>query len=549
MKYNMRSRRMFLQGAGATLSIPFLQSLLPREAWGQAAVPAKRFVAVKATFDIGHISHFFPSLDKPSQVLNSGIPFHPPIHYAPLSSYLTGGKTRLSRMIGPEFNPYLGSMNVIRGLDLGIASHRQTIGHNMSTILGVLNGPANEASLYADLPKIRTIDQVLNDFIGFNPFKRPSYFWAFRGGGIIFKRDSSGAIVSQGPTTTRVGDAYNSVFNSGAYPESGETIQSHPRRDLLSRVLEDYTRVSKGRQISSLDKVVLDNALDKISDLQKSLGPAQVTAGCFHKHINKTTQSTGNYMTGAQTLKNFADLITATLMCDLSRSIVFGTGIGSDSSYNKTTDGSGFHQGHSHGAYNVVNGKVNHEHMADVHGEFIKYFIAPLIQNLSAATDAATGKSLLHSMIVHYGTEHSMTHTFTSRPTMMFGNAGGAITTGHYLDYVNYAGIAPGQLMPSNDITASHLHRGTFYNRLLVSYLQGLGMSPADYENPSFNTSLVGLTNPKYGAHNLGITNVGGYGHIAKSKFDGGGAETSNIAARYYTHYKHPLFMPPTSST
>jgi hypothetical protein len=539
---------MFLQGTGSALAIPFLQSLLPREAWAQTVTPAKRFVGVMTSFDIGHISHFVPSLDKPAQQLSPAIPFHQPVHYTNLSSYL-GSKSQISRMIGPEFNPYLRNMNIFRGLDLGMASHRATIGHNMSTHLGVLNGPANEAALYSDLPKILSMDQVLNNSPKFNPLKRPSYFWYFGSGGgaLSYQRDSSGQIVATGPTTKSVLTAYNSVFNSGAYPESGETVPPHPRRDILTRIMDDYKRVKNGRQISSLDKIVLDNALDKISDLQRSLDASIVRAGCFHKHIDKTTINTSHYTDGRQTLKNFADLITATLMCDLSRTMLFSTATGASSKYDLTTDGSGFHQGHSHGAYNVVNGKVNHEHMADTHAEFIRYFIAPLVQNLSAATDPTTGKSLLETMVVHYSTEHSMTHRFDSRPTMMFGNAGGAIKTGYYMDYVNYNGISPADLKPTNDITASHLYTGTFYNRLLLNYLQGLGLSPSDYENPTFNTPLSNLTNPVYGAHNLNLGTIGGFGHTSKSSF--GANDYKTFAKRFYGHYKHPLTLPAVNGT
>ncbi len=539
---------MFLQGTGSSLAIPFLQSLLPRETWAQTVTPAKRFVGVMTNFDIGHISHFFPSLDKPAQQLSPAIPFHQPVHYTNLNSYL-GSKTQISRMIGPEFNPYLRNMNIFRGLDLGMASHRATIGHNMSTQLGVLNGPANEAALYSDLPKILSMDQVLNNSSKFNPLKRPSYFWyhGSSGGALSYQRDSSGQIVATGPTTRSVLSAYNSVFNSGAYPESGESIPPHPRRDILTRIMDDYTRVKNGRQISSLDKIVLDNALDKISDLQRSLDASIVRVGCFHKHIDKTSTTTSHYFDGRQSLKNFADLITATLMCDLSRTMLFSTAIGASSKYDTTTDGSGFHQGHSHGAYNVVNGKVNHEHMADTHAEFIRYFVAPLVQNLSAATDPTTGKSLLETMVVHYSTEHSMTHRFDSRPTMMFGNAGGAIKTGYFMDYVNYNGILPADLKPTSDISSSHLYTGTFYNRLLITYLQGLGLSPSDYENPSLNTPLSNLTNPVYGAHNLNLGTIGGFGHTSKSSF--GANDYKTFAKRFYGHYKHPLTLPAVNGT
>ena len=154
---------MFLQGSGSMLAIPFLQSLLPRSAWASTHAPINRYVAVMNSYDIGHISHFFPTLDKPGLSLASPVPGHPALNYAPLSSYLTAGKTSLSKIIGPEFNPYFRQMNVMRGLDLGPGG--PSLGHNMSSILGVIHGPANAQVSYQDLPNFLSVDQMPRDVL------------------------------------------------------------------------------------------------------------------------------------------------------------------------------------------------------------------------------------------------------------------------------------------------------------------------------------------------------------------------------------------------
>ena len=62
MKYQSRSRRMFLEGAlGATLAIPFLESLLPKVARGAAAAPIKRLIVMK-TYSTQIIFDWYPSL-------------------------------------------------------------------------------------------------------------------------------------------------------------------------------------------------------------------------------------------------------------------------------------------------------------------------------------------------------------------------------------------------------------------------------------------------------------------------------------------------------
>ena len=94
------------------------------------------------------------------------------------------------------------------------------------------------------------------------------------------------------------------------------------------------------------------------------------------------------------------------------------------------------------------------------------------------------------------------------------------MTTGHYIDYTDRTrslGHIP--VACSADPSFSHLHNGTFYNRLVISILQAAGMTPAMYENSAYNSSLVGITDPKYGSQNLGLTNIGGYGHAGKTVF------------------------------
>src|SRR5688500_20352661 len=61
MKYDRVRRRLFLQGlGGSVLALPFLPSLLPKNARAQRATAAKRFFAIKS-YSTQNVIDWYPS--------------------------------------------------------------------------------------------------------------------------------------------------------------------------------------------------------------------------------------------------------------------------------------------------------------------------------------------------------------------------------------------------------------------------------------------------------------------------------------------------------
>ncbi len=538
------NRRMFLQGlGGALLPIPFLESLLPREAWArrsQNAEVVKRYIAVISNYDYGHHLNWFPDLTRPSGILNP--PDHHSVHYQPLRDYLKN-RNQLSRILGPALSPYVDQMNLFRGLDIVTK-----FGHGSGHLLGNLQGVINNENLRA-LDPLLTIDQVLLRNKKFNPNGKELIYLSTNDDSYSWGYNSAGQIVPKSRVPKNVAQAFNMLFNNGQVPESGGDSgrTPHARADVLNRVLFDYNRVRKGRQISSIDKLVLDNATDKISDLQRGLqeeGRTTPAASCKYKSLD--TSENGQHYADSLTFKNYANLMIAAMLCDISRVGLFSSEIWG---YGRQTDpNSSFHQGHSHTIFDVYSGQVNWQYMGDIQRDFVNAFIVPLVQGLSAAVDPTNGQSFLHNSIVHVGFEHSLLHGIGSVPALLFGNAGGAITSGNLVDYTNWSlppepGIEGGWSMDPASPTFTHQWHGTTYNRLLVTVLQAMGLEPSDYENPKINRHLVGRTDSLYGPHNNNISHIGGYGYAAWKYIEA--TDPARNKMFDFNHFKLPLALPP----
>ena len=158
---------MFLEGAlGATLAIPFLESLLPKVARGAAAAPIKRLIVMK-TYSTQIIFDRYPSLKGNGYILKDDKytgnkadgttlltkPVEAGSKYmsAPLADFATGG---ISHILGTGLNPFLSKMTLLRGLDFLPATN-----HNYAALLGNYSSCDEATPAEANtLPKVPTID-------------------------------------------------------------------------------------------------------------------------------------------------------------------------------------------------------------------------------------------------------------------------------------------------------------------------------------------------------------------------------------------------------
>src|SRR5687768_11646668 len=118
-KMNNLDLRMFLKGiGGAYLVLPFLPSLLPREACGQAVTILKRLVAMW-TGNGTVYKNWYPTV-RPAETVGTNF------REMPLSS-ISGN---ISTILGPQLSALRSKLLLLRGLD-GMASD----GHATEEIL------------------------------------------------------------------------------------------------------------------------------------------------------------------------------------------------------------------------------------------------------------------------------------------------------------------------------------------------------------------------------------------------------------------------------
>lgn len=520
MKFDRLSRRMFLRGAaGASLSIPLLESLVPREARAQG-MGVRRFISIISPYDMGHHASWLPNTNSPltniAQPMRTFAPGngHHDVRWQPLTDFVPNSSTPLSIVAGTAFNPYLSSMNLMRSLN-----HTVRYGHGGAFVLGGIPGDAGILAERGILPTIETADVVLNKNRAFNPAGLPLIFCGNSGfGPDAYSYSANGGAAAN---NTCLGDdllaIYNRLFSNGTLPENGAGTIRHPRYDILTRVQEDYTRVRNSRRISAVDRQTLDNALDQFRDTQMSLTRV-ATSSCSHRSLSR--QGTFWQAASMPTIgAAMADLIVASIMCDSAR--VFTIGAPQlQGTHNGQIDQ---HEEVSHVPFSQVGGRNSWELSAERKNAIVRNFVAPLLNRLSAATDPSNGRSYLYNSLVYFTAESGIAHGYGSHPVMLFGNAGGSVSSGNYIDYANRArGAFAGADGFTDTVGAPDFSSnwwGVHYNRLLVTILQAMGLSPADYENHSLNQQLYGRTD--LGAGNQNLQNIGGFGFALPQDISG----------------------------
>ena len=233
------ARRMFLKGAGgAVLAMPFLESLLPRTASGQAMTPPKRFIVLKS-FSTQLIQDWYPhftgngyqlhdskySGDKAdgttllTQKLVSGKNYT----WAPLADFQT--TTGISGILGPALNPFLSKLTLIRGLDF-----LPTVNHNYGALLGNFGSCTAATPCDADsIADVPTIDQVMAYSSKVDP-STPGLRYLHISQGVTDSMSysnlgMSGGAVQQLKARTNPLDAFNDVF--GGMPAGGGRASEH----------------------------------------------------------------------------------------------------------------------------------------------------------------------------------------------------------------------------------------------------------------------------------------------------------------------------------
>lgn len=468
------SRRQVLRGAGGfALAIPFLSSLEPRGAKAQTAQNDRRFIA----FGTHHGAVWGASMFPPNAVANQTANYagHT-VRRGTLPLDVSGGVASICPTLSGDatiLTPALAAkLNVIRGLDVSFYIGHHTGGHLGNYARNDANGGdggtvnqwprptidqvmAWSPSFYSDLSTILMRSMVIGD-------GRLSYGWSS-------PQTQSGTIQEIASENSSM-----ALFNNIFVPE--EDPEEEKRPPIVDRVLEDYKRLRNSSQrLSSTDRQRLDDHLERLDELERKL-KVQVSCGDIEPPLTDSTDEYGSsYSIDPEAQKRFFqlfnDVIVAAMVCGTSRVATINVGETFSSFVGDWHQDIAHQAGSADGAAQAV--------IAAAHQRFFEDVYLDLVAKLDAIEDG-TGGTLLDKTLVQWTQESgSFTHDSISVPVITAGSAGGAITTGQYLDYRNMSRIA-NQDPASGETT----HTGLCYNQYLANVLLAMGLTPDEFEEP-----------------------------------------------------------------
>ncbi|HEX2870579.1 MAG TPA: DUF1552 domain-containing protein [Polyangiaceae bacterium] len=489
------SRRLFLRGAGgALLALPFLQSLLPKSAGAQAATAPKRFIVFKS-FSTQLIKQWYPTFQGNGYALKNskyndsrgdgstlltqklaGGPYT----WAPLSDLKTD--KGISGILGAKLNPFLDKLTLIRGLDF-----LPSVNHNFGGLLGNFASCTKATPCDADsLGAVPTIDQVLAyspKFYQSTPGLRSLHVSQGVGDAMSYSDGGkAGGAVEQLKTRTNPRDVFNDLF--AGVMDSGTPAPSGPDPDalLVDKVVEQYRALKASSRLSADDRAKLEAHIGLLAEVEAKLSSTTKLSCTKPAEPGSLDNNSGTDPSDIQKKWDlFLDLVVAAIACDRTRVITIGVhkalGPGPDPADTKlighyhSEDASG---GTWHGLAHDFGNENSRRMLAGINNWIAQELFAKLLAKLDVAENG--DQTMLDNSLVYWGNELGFNHIAYSVPCLLAGGAGGFIKTGRYLDYIDWDGKAYFSQEDGNVI------KGIPHNRFLVTALQAMGLSPADYE-------------------------------------------------------------------
>lgn len=485
-------RRIFLStAAGAALGLPFMPSLVPRDVLAQAVPPTKRFVGILA-YSGQFVGDYYPTATPAgyqtrdqmyggersdgTTALHETMP-GTPHKWARLSDFAQSG---LSNVLTSALNPYLDKMLLLRGLDV-----LQGTSHGYGMFLG-----NNAACAAADQFESRglghrpTIDQILaysDAFYPSAPKMRSLPLGTGSTGAISYSDYGQGGEVEQLSCYIEPQNVWQDLFGDFMAPD--QPVEN-PNRSLMNAIHEDYTRVRGHRRIGVADRETLERHMAFLADIERELGQTP-GASCIRPDeppfldVGYPWYEVSSIEDFRLTVSLLIDMAVAAIRCDLTRVVTMSLEMAITdamgtvaNSYHSSDDVAGDWHDYAHDAVDDAN---DHAHLVSLNKWTATDVFAKFMERLDV--EEAEGKTFLDNSLVVMGSELAMDHYLLSMPTVVAGGAGGALTTGYYVDYTNLDGDYANPIMPWGVLIP-----GLPYNRFLVTCLQAMGLQPNEYE-------------------------------------------------------------------
>ena len=326
MKYNKISRRMFLQGSGTALAIPFLPSLFESRAFAAGTVLPKYLhinssICLPRETVIPLYANPYPSYPQPAGTNPNSVPWlvkDADTSYQSLADIIKF-QGKISWALDEKWNPFASRMNLITNAHAYVSDnlYNSTISSTASSSkTGTVgypnaNGPAKgysysvdwliEQALYKNSPSpaIPTLRIHPLTVAGENCY-------------LGFCYGTINGVDTRIPMINTLKDL-NAMF--GGLPN--QTV-SGSRKSRIDSVLEDYNRLMNHRRISNDDKARLSSAVDLWHSVETKTNLCSIPSA----NANETNWSLVH--------STCMDAVVASLACGLTRNVSYGLIQGGD---------------------------------------------------------------------------------------------------------------------------------------------------------------------------------------------------------------------------
>lgn len=468
------SRRQALRGLGGfALAVPFMPSLLPREAKAQA-VARRRFVA----FATPHGGIWGRNMYPGDQLLTDQMEYagHA-IQSGLLRAERVDNEARLSPVLRASADTLdeatLRQLNVIRGLDVPyyLAHHR---GGHLGNFADN-DGNGSEGTYLWRHPR-PSVDQVMAwspSFYGDLTGNRQRTLVVGQRGlswGWSRPSDRSGRLQPLAPANRSL-DLFNRLFRPDLDP-------STPSPLVVDRVRESYRSLVEGdRRLGAADRRRLTEHMDRLFELERRL-LTDVQCEVATPDDSGEIIHDGDAAGQVRYWQRHNDVVAAALGCGVSQLAVLGA-------YCTFSDYAGdWHQDVAHQCLTPQRQPL----LVEAQQRFFEHVFLDLVRKLAAISDPAGGSVLDHSLIAWSQESGMNTHDSMSIPLITAGGASGGLQTGRYVDYRDRAVSWPVADGASGGLEEPN-RPGLFYNQWLATALTAMGVPRAEYAEYSRDIS------------------------------------------------------------
>jgi hypothetical protein len=466
------SRRMFLQGAGSLLAIPFLPSL----AYAQASTD--KYFIFAATHSGRNAGQWYPTQALTPATVATGVK-------AQKLSTINGA---LGNTLGTSFDDLRDKINLIQGIDTN-----HSVGHTGTpyTCAGFTKSQADGNPVYDSFENSRSVDQILARspaVYGSAPSIRSLSIAPKVGGASahsFYGKNTQGIVQAMPAVGKSVTEVWNYVKNFMApgavtVPPVGSIDKALAKKKyLVDQFLNEIKSVANGSKISAADKQQLDNYTTHLFQFQQSL-PAQGGGSPSSVACNQPA-SIMDSIDNTVMNDRIIDIMTLAMACGVTKVAMYD--LNSDACWSPTGSVENLYHNEQQGTpVHTCHQAGNANSLVLSWWQYQASLFAKMVRRMGQL--GLLDKSFM--MFTSDISSSTQSHHSTDMPVITAGGLNGKINTGDYIDYrsatklldfnwsVTQGGGFVNKSMP--------FYGGRLMNELFQSVFAAAGVQKSEYE-------------------------------------------------------------------